>query len=118
MISLKLGTSIPPLENRSFAFAYIEHPTPEPEEIDMDGNDHLPDPILFAFQQEIRAAVYLDHVLELTRKPHPVSPEGQEEVNSLDQNLLSFLTYLIENKLGGCCEALAIGFRYFTLPPN
>lgn len=124
MISLKLGTPIPPLQNRSLPFDYIENPTPESEDIDInidididDDPDRSPDPIAFAFHQEIRATIFLDQVLELTRKSHPSSIEGREELQSLDQNLLAFLTCLIENKLGGCCEALAIGLRYTNMYP-
>ena len=100
MISLKKGTLIHRLHYRTGAEA--DNFTPPPE---------IADPSSISFYCEARSAVFLDRVLHLVRTPCDESSEQRLLFQAVDCNLLSFLKSLLEQYLGSCCEAVAIGLR-------
>lgn len=100
MISLKQGTPIHRLRYRTGAEA--DNFTLPPE---------LADPSSISFYCEARSAIFLDQVLHLVRTPRDESSEQRVPFQAVDRNLLSFLKSLLEQYLGSCCEAVAIGLR-------
>jgi hypothetical protein len=71
----------------------------------------LEDPLSISFYYEARAATFLDQVLTLVHDPDSLSPEGRLPFQPLDRSLLLFIKSLIQQNLGSCCEAVAIGLR-------
>ena len=100
MISLKNGAPIHRLHFRTRA--EVDNFTLPSE---------LADPSSISFYCEARSAVFLDQVLDLVRNPCNESSEKRLLFQAVDRNLLGFLKSLIEQCLGSCCEAVAIGLR-------
>ncbi|PYI08382.1 hypothetical protein BO78DRAFT_416836 [Aspergillus sclerotiicarbonarius CBS 121057] len=66
-----------------------------------------------AFYLQARAAIWLDHVLEIVHSSPVISKEGRLHFQAVDRGLVHFLRILVQLGMGTCCEAIAIGLNAF-----
>ncbi|KAE9371718.1 hypothetical protein N431DRAFT_484197 [Stipitochalara longipes BDJ] len=101
MISLNNGALIRPLNMRV------------PDNFEVALGREINDPLSISFYYEVRAATFLDQVLDFIRNNTTTPSKNWLGFQALDRSLLNFLKSLIEQYLGSCCEAVAVGVSAF-----
>ena len=97
MIGLSNGALVRPLNIR------------DPDNLDLALSSEIGDAPSVSFYFQTRSAIYLDQVIHHIKSNADSPSKSWLSFQVLDRSLLNFLKSLIEQSLGSCCEAVAVG---------